>query len=302
MAKSYYEYLSEVLKNQENNLKNEKNIAENKFLNEKNTAKKVYGDKIRSVDSDFDSQINKENINRLIQERKIKEAMGNLGLLNSGLNSKSNRDFSHKTKIAGLQKENASERDSIVKDRDNELLAIDDKKSQELTKIDNNYRKNAENTAETLYKEDMKAEQKAAEEARKLEEARIKAETERIKAEQKVEAERIKAQAKVQAAAKKASDSNKKTETKKETEKEPEYTPLGEFLVSLNGMQLKNVAEVVNQLNLVSRERYVNERKLDKSLPSYNEYVIQQLHALFEKNKIDSDEYRYLKQYYNVGL
>lgn len=51
MAKSYYEYLKEALKNQESALKNEKDIAEKKYLNEKSSAQKAYGEKIRSVDS-----------------------------------------------------------------------------------------------------------------------------------------------------------------------------------------------------------------------------------------------------------
>ena len=308
MAKSYYEYLSEVLKNQESAMKNEKNVAENKYLNEKNSAKKVYGDKIRSVDSSYSQEIDKENINRLIEERKIKEAMSNLGLNASGLNSKNNRDFSNKIKIEKLQKDNASERNSISADRDNELLKIDDKKNQEFQKIDNNYKKSAENTAETLYKEDLKAEQKAQEEARKLEEARIKAETERIKAEQKVEAERIKAEAKVRAAQAKKSSGTKKPEKKEETEEteevkidaEPEFNYVESDFVKLSPEQLENVSKVIPNIILLSPQEYANERRLNKVLPKYSVYVDDVLLRLKRDKVIDKDEYEYLKHYYNV--
>ncbi len=311
MAKSYYDYLQEAIKNQEEARQKEMQATENKYTTDKNIVGKEYGDKIKSIDADYDKSISAENINKLIDERKIKEAMGNMGLLDSGLNSKKRRDAKHRATVENLQKENVNVRNNVVKERDNEIQLLDDKKNEQFLKIDSDYMKKAENTAESLYKEDLKAEQHAAEEARKLEEARIKAETERIKAEQKVEAERIKAEAKILSASKKSSSSsskktsNSKNENsnsgstpKKEPKPEYEYDP--DVMVPLTTAQLQHVAQVVEDLNLLSRQEYANERRLDKTIPTYEKYVEGRLLSLIRGRKIDSNEYDYLKQYYNI--
>lgn len=303
MAKSYYDYLQEVLKNQEETVKNEKKATEDKFSADKTVKIKEYNDKIKSIDKGYDESISQENIQRLIEERKIKEAIGNMGLLDSGHNSKKVRDNLHKANVESKMNANISERNNEVLKRDNEVALLDGKKQEEFAKIDSNYLKKAENTAESLYKEELKAEQHAAEEARKLEEARIKAETERIKAEQKVEAERIKAEAKKYSSSSKKSGTNKdsskdKNKDKEEKEKEPEYVYDTTFVP--DEIQMQRLGAIIEGMDLIPKNEYANERRMDKTLPTYSMYINKKLIKLLQRNKIDMNEYEYLKDYYHI--
>lgn len=253
MAKSYSDYLKEVLKSQEEVKESELQAIENKYQAEKDVKNKEYIDKIKKTDASYNDEISTENIKRLIEERKINEAIGNMGLLDSGLKKVRNSNLNHQLKSQMLQKNNIQERQRLQDEKDAKINDIEMEKLEKQAKTEESFLKDAENTAESLYKASIKGSGKTG---------------------------------------------NKKTSTN-EKEKEPEFE-YQDAMVHLDEKQLTNVAKFVRELNILDRQEYMNERRLDKTLPSYKDYVTEILKKARRKRKIDSKQYEFLLDYFNV--
>ncbi len=157
MAKTYLDYLKEVLKGRAGEKEAILAQYENKYDDEKDAVKKEYASKTREKDMAYLDEVDKENVARFINERKMREAIGNMGLLNSGLKYKGSD-----LKVKQLTKENKEQRKAIEDEMNRELLEIDNKKADEIFKAEQKFDDEVNRTAEALYKEAIKTSKKAS--------------------------------------------------------------------------------------------------------------------------------------------
>lgn len=157
MAKTYLDYLKEVLKGRAGEKEAILAQYENKYDDEKDAVKKEYASKTREKDMAYLDEVDKENVARFINERKMREAIGNMGLLNSGLKFKGSD-----LKVKQLTKENKEQRKAIEDEMNRELLEIDNKKADEIFKAEQKFDDEVNRTAEALYKEAIKTSKKAS--------------------------------------------------------------------------------------------------------------------------------------------
>ncbi len=129
MAKTYLEYLKELTEKKEKDLFE----AEEKYEKEKSEKKNSYIEKIKETDKNFIDEIDKENVKRLIEERKFREAVGNLGLGDSGLKYKPSLNK------ARLTRASEAERQTLENEMKNVLNDLDHEKTKKKEKIEENF-------------------------------------------------------------------------------------------------------------------------------------------------------------------
>lgn len=158
MAKSYMDYLKEILQSEKEVKDDQITASNNLYQAEKNKIKKEYGQKIYEADSNYTDLVSKENVNKLINERKLKESIANKGLSNSGAKKTldKNGNMSHKLKVDNLKNSNRYQVNELQNEMKNELDRVEADRSKAESKIDESFLKNAEKTAQSLYKANNK--------------------------------------------------------------------------------------------------------------------------------------------------
>ncbi len=151
MAKSYLDYLKEVLKGREG--EKEELIAqyETEYEGKKDKKRKEYVEKIKEKDQAYLDEIDKENVERLIEERKFREAIGNMGLSDSGLKSGISD-----LKAKKLQNENKAQRKAMEDEMNLKLSEIDNEKNEEISNVVKKFDDEVHRSAEALYKASLK--------------------------------------------------------------------------------------------------------------------------------------------------
>ncbi len=149
MAKSYLEYLKELTKKKEKDLFD----VEEKYEREKTEKKNSYIEKIRETDKNFIDEIDKENVKRLIEERKFREAVGNLGLGDSGLKYKPSLNKERLTKSSEKERKNLEdEMKDVLNDLDYEKTKkkekIEESFSEEKEKLKDSQKTSSKNTSD----------------------------------------------------------------------------------------------------------------------------------------------------------
>lgn len=263
MAKSYTDYLKEILAAQKQTMEDSISASNSLYDSKKDQVKKEYVDKIRETDKDFLSKIKDQNLQELIEKRKINEKMGNLGLIDSGYN-KAHKDLTKKfnaIKKDGIMKENNIQSKKLQNEMNDEINALEVKRAEAQSEINEDFLKDAQKNAEDLYKADLKAKSSST----------------------------------------KKSTSSKNTATKKEEAKEPENNPQREeekydiFDVDEDDLTEYQKYNVRYHLNLLpERADYFREKKLDKSLPAYDTYIINYLDSVADSGYLCATEYNYI--------
>ncbi len=266
MAKSYIEYLKEILASQEETKKQKIFANDTEYEGLKGQVKSDAKKSISETNASYGALVDMENVRRLINERKISESIANMGLTDSGLNRTQQTavELSHSNKVSGLFAQRRAQVDAIKLRTEQKLQELEGKRIQFNSTVENSFLEAAQKTASDLYNDDITAEAKAKE-------AELKKQIEALKEE------------------KKALEKNQKepeapnTSYEEESEGEPD-------------MRQWYVDQLYSGLH--TRKELAQERKLDKNVPSYEEYLRENFDSWYYNGKITKKEYGHLVNKY----
>ena len=165
MAKSYIEYLKEILASQEDTKKEKISANDIEYESFKNQVKSDAEKSKADIDASYGALVDMENVRKLINERKINESMANMGLTDSGLNrtQKTAVELSHSNKVSGLFAQRRAQVDAIKLKTEQKLQELEGKRIENNSEIEQEFLENAQKNATDLYNDEIAAEAKVRE-------------------------------------------------------------------------------------------------------------------------------------------
>ena len=169
MSKTQQQYRNEFL-NMNKAAQEEQIKASNQIYDsQKKQATDVYNGQIVETEESYDDLFRENEVQRIINERRIAENMANLGLTDSGLN---------RTQQTAVQLSYANQKGKLNTERQKAVDSLRSKLSSAITEIENNrisseagikntFEQNANTYAQDMYKADVEAETKRIESANK---------------------------------------------------------------------------------------------------------------------------------------
>ncbi len=148
----------------DNNLKNlnaQKNLLE-ETANKNITDLSAEGELAKKeTEASYEGLINTQNVQRLINEKKVAETMANLGLSDSGLNRTQQTavQLSHSNAVAQLQLQRQKKVDEIARLVQQQVGTVKTQLSQDLIKTQSAYEQNRMNWATNAYNSEIEAAQ-----------------------------------------------------------------------------------------------------------------------------------------------
>ena len=270
MAKSYIEYLKEILSSQENAKKQQISASDSEYGLLKAQVKSEQGKKKGEIDSSYGALVDAENVKRLINERKINEAAANMGLTDSGLNrtQQTASQLSHSNRVSGLFAQRRAQVDALKHLTDMKLQELEEKRLSKNADIEQGFLDTAQKVASELYNADLNKDSAKRE------------------YEMKVHIE----------------DLEKKVETYEKTLKqwEKKYGILTDE--ELNGDLSPSRPLTVEELEatLLTRKQVSDERKINPDVTSYEDYLRSTFYEWLFDEKIAEPELEYLMKKYNL--
>lgn len=169
------DYLNQTKTEREEQLKTNNQLADN----QKKQTQNIYNQKITETGESYKDLYRENEVDRLINERRIAENMANLGLTDSGLNRTQQTavqlSYANQKGEIGRSKQKAL--DSLTSALATAITEIENKRISGQASINNTYAQNANTYAQKMYATDMEAEtkRKAQEEETKRKKAALAA-------------------------------------------------------------------------------------------------------------------------------
>lgn len=267
MAKSYLEYLQEILQSQETEKNNQLMGIDEKYSAISKETKDKYSSDIKTVNETYDDYIDQSYVQKIIDQKQVEQTLANMGLTDSGLNrtQQTAAILSHSNRTGKYNSLRQQQIDSLAREMQGKLTDLRLEQEKEKTTVTDKLKKSAEDQAMDIYKSELAAEAK-------------------------IQAERIKA------ASKSSGTTNKKTdptETKEETKEE--YT-------GTLTQDRRNILEKMCEEGLITRQRFNNERRLGNVSGTYEDYIKSTLLKWRIDLSINQEEYEYLLQYFGFEI
>ncbi len=152
-AKTYTQYLEEILKSQQH-LKDQKiKDANNEFDIQSENIKGQYLSDIANLNNTYDDYIDKSYVQKLIDKKQVEETMANMGLTDSGLNRTQQTaiQLSHSNRVANYNALKQQKIDSLAQAMRSKLSDIQIKKAENQQKIEEQFFNDAQSKAQNLF-------------------------------------------------------------------------------------------------------------------------------------------------------
>ncbi len=270
MAKSYIEYLKEILSSQEDTKKQHISASDGEYDLLKSQVKSDKGKNMAEIDLSYGALVDAENVKKLINERKISEAAANMGLTDSGLNrtQQTASQLSHSNRVSGLFAQRRAQVDALKRATDMKLQEIEEKRLKKNADIEQGFLESAQKVASDLYNAELEKEAAARE-------YKMAMHIEELE---------------------KAVSSYEKTI--KQWEKKYGILSDEELNSDMSPSRPLTVEEL--EKTLLTRRQVSDERKVNPDVPGYEDYLKSTFYEWLFDEKITQTELDYLMKKYNV--
>lgn len=154
MAKTYTDYLQEILNAQEKEKENQKAGVDKKYESLSKEISEKYSSDIQALTEIYDDYIDKSYVQKLIDKKQVQETLANMGLTDSGIHRTEQTavQLSHSNRVGKYTALKQQQIDSLAKEMRGKLTDAKIQAENEKTTIDNQFRKEAESKATEFYK------------------------------------------------------------------------------------------------------------------------------------------------------
>lgn len=154
MAKTYTDYLQEILNAQEKEKENQKAGVDKKYESLSKEISEKYSSDIQALTEIYDDYIDKSYVQKLIDKKQVQETLANMGLTDSGIHRTEQTavQLSHSNRVGKYTALKQQQIDSLAKEMRGKLTNAKIQAENEKTTIDNQFRKEAESKATEFYK------------------------------------------------------------------------------------------------------------------------------------------------------
>lgn len=154
MAKTYTDYLQEILNAQEKEKENQKAGVDKKYESLSKEISEKYSSDIQVLTEIYDDYIDKSYVQKLIDKKQVQETLANMGLTDSGIHRTEQTavQLSHSNRVGKYTALKQQQIDSLAKEMRGKLTDAKIQAENEKTTIDNQFRKEAESKATEFYK------------------------------------------------------------------------------------------------------------------------------------------------------
>ena len=154
MAKTYTDYLQEILNAQEKEKENQKAGVDKKYESLSKEILEKYSSDIQALTEIYDDYIDKSYVQKLIDKKQVQETLANMGLTDSGIHRTEQTavQLSHSNRVGKYTALKQQQIDSLAKEMRGKLTDAKIQAENEKTTIDNQFRKEAESKATEFYK------------------------------------------------------------------------------------------------------------------------------------------------------
>ncbi len=335
MAKTYTEYLQEILKSQEEEKNKQLNSIDAKYSDVSKAIIDQYSADIQSVEETYNDYIDKSYVQKIIDQKQVEQTLANMGLTDSGLNRTQQTavEISHTNRSGKYTLLKQQQIDSLAQQMRSKLADSRMQQEKEKTSVIDEFRESAEDQAMEIFKNELSAE--------------TKKQIEQLKAELKAELNAQKNNSNLNSDSKKDSATNKEDVSKNETTKPSTSTTTkpttstttkpttstttkpttstttkpstntttkpststtkpttsetkNETTKTSLTQNEKNKLEKMCKESLVTKQQFNNERRLGNVTGTYTDYLKSTLLRWRVDSKIKQEEYEYLLSY--LGL
>lgn len=155
----YEEILKQVRAQAEAQKQADKAASDAQYAAQIKNAQEKYGEQIEKTEHAYDDQLSQANVQRIINERQIRENMANMGLTDSGLNRTqqtaaqlSQANAAHKISVAKQQAV-----DTLAQALAQQVTSLQNAQTAASAGIDSAYEKNAQSNATSMYNQEVKS-------------------------------------------------------------------------------------------------------------------------------------------------
>lgn len=154
MAKTYTDYLQEILNAQQEEKEKQKTGIAKKYESINKDILDKYSSDIQAIKETYDDYIDKSYVQKLIDKKQVQETLANMGLTDSGINRTQQTaiQLSHSNRAGKYSALKQQQIDSLAKEMRGKLTDSKIQAEKQLTDIDEKFRKEAESKATELYK------------------------------------------------------------------------------------------------------------------------------------------------------
>ena len=154
MAKTYTDYLQEILNAQEKEKENQKAGVDKKYESLSKEISEKYSSDIQALTEIYDDYIDKSYVQKLIDKKQVQETLANMGLTDSGIHRTEQTavQLSHSNRVGKYTALKQQQIDSLAKEMRGKLTDAKIQAENEKTTIDNQFRKESESKATEFYK------------------------------------------------------------------------------------------------------------------------------------------------------
>lgn len=139
---------------------NEKALVNTTSDTNRQTVTDDYNAQISETEQSYNDMYDQNNVQRIINERKIAENMANMGLTDSGLNrtQMTAAQLSYSNNQAKIKRQQQSAIDTLARAMNSQLADIENTRATKLQSIDSSYDQLAANNATSIYNKELEEE------------------------------------------------------------------------------------------------------------------------------------------------
>lgn len=298
MAKTYTDYLQEILNAQKAEKEKQLQGIDQKYQNLSDEITGNYSQEIQAIQGIYDDYIDKSYVQKLIDKKQVQETLSNMGLTDSGLNRTQQTavQLSHSNRAGKYSALKQQQIDSLAKEMRSKLTDNLLQAEKEKANASEKFQKEAESKATELYKNQQTGENKQekawAKVVNSLFDSDISSKQKTFVLEEYFLKYGFNDNEKLLLDKMQIDYKNLGKKPEPQT-KEPVDYPIREERKT----QLQKMCADV----LITKQQFNNERKLGNIKGTYNEYIKGVIANLRFSLRINQAEYEYLLSYYGFN-